>query len=582
MKPISTKLSVSLCIAAVAALVAGCASSGVKNPSGVPVTHLNADEQGFVAGTGVESQDLVTVTDKMARSIVGIPQIANAPTPPTIVLQPVENQTRFPINKDIFLTRIRAQLNSKSQGKVMFLARDHMEALEKERNLKREGAVTASSDPAVQEFKGADYFLTGTLQGLSTRTAAGTSDYILYDFHLIDARTSVIVWEDQPRSRSRGWKTRPIAELLHGDAGMKSFWQPTLLAGLLTLAGCATTTQQVALTGNVMVDGPNAIANGPPRDRVLWEYRTAAAAMRQGNFGLAKQYLDDALLTLGGIYGKDPNAKKARSYFHGEAKKTFIGEPYERSMAYIYRGILYWMDGEPDNARACFRSAEFEDSDAENTSTPATGCCRITWTAWPRRSSAATASDAFKRAQAAARGIKLPPYNPKANVLFFLEFGPGPTKFATGQYGEELRFRTGPSPVTSAEIRVDSLKIPVAPTDDVCFQATTRGGRVMDHILGNKAVFKSTTDAAGNVALIGGLTTAAVSDDRTAQEVGLGIALAGLGQQGGFRRHHAGGRHADLGQPAALPELCLPAVVRSGSMWSPFNFSIRPAGFWRT
>src|SRR5208283_3406711 len=42
------------------------------------------------------------------------------------------------------------------------------------------------------------------------------------------------------------------------------------------------------------------------------------------------------------------------------------------------------------------------------------------------------------------------------------------------------------------------------------------------------AVFKSATDTAGNVALIGGLTTAAVSRDRTAQEVGLGIALAGL------------------------------------------------------
>jgi len=204
MKPISTKLSVSLCIAAVAALAAGCASHGVKNPSGVPVTHLNADEQGFVAGTGPESQDLVHVTDKMARSILAIPQIANAPMPPTVVLQPVENQTRFPINKDIFLTRIRAQLNAGARGKVMFLARNQMEALEKERNLKREGAVTASSDPTVQEFKGADYFLTGSLQGLSTRTAAGTSDYILYDFHLIDARTSVMVWEDSAEMKKQG------------------------------------------------------------------------------------------------------------------------------------------------------------------------------------------------------------------------------------------------------------------------------------------------------------------------------------------------------------------------------------------
>ena len=197
-------MTASVCGAAMAALVAGCASSGVKNPSGTGVTHMTADEQGFVAGTGVESQDLVMVADKMARSILGISQIANAVTPPTIVLNPVDNQTRFPINKEIFLTRIRAQLNSKAQGKVMFLARNQMEALEKERNLKREGAVTASSDPAVQEFKGADYFLTGSLQGLSTRTAKGTSDYILYDFHLIDARTSAIVWEDSAEMKKQG------------------------------------------------------------------------------------------------------------------------------------------------------------------------------------------------------------------------------------------------------------------------------------------------------------------------------------------------------------------------------------------
>jgi len=187
-----------------AALVAGCASSGVKNPSGIGVTRMNADEQGFVAGTGVESQDLVAVTDKMSRSILGIPQIAHAATPPIVVLDPVENKTRFPINKDIFLTRIRAQLNSKSAGKVTFLARDRMAALEKERNLKREGAVTASSDPNVQEFLGANYFLTGSLEGLSTRTKAGTSDYILYAFQLIDARTSAIVWEDSAEIKKQG------------------------------------------------------------------------------------------------------------------------------------------------------------------------------------------------------------------------------------------------------------------------------------------------------------------------------------------------------------------------------------------
>ena len=70
--------------------------------------------------------------------------------------------------------------------------------------LKQQGAVTSATDPNLQEFKGADYFLTGNLQGLSTRTKAGTSDYILYAFQLIDARTSAIVWEDFAEMKKQG------------------------------------------------------------------------------------------------------------------------------------------------------------------------------------------------------------------------------------------------------------------------------------------------------------------------------------------------------------------------------------------
>jgi len=189
---------------AVAGLLSGCASSGVKNPSGVPVTEMRPDERGFVAGTGVESQDMVAVTDKMSRSILTTPQIVSAQGTPRVVLDPVVNETRFPINKDIFLSRIRAELNSKARGKVMFLARDRMAALEKERQMKQSGQVTSTSDPNVQEFKGADFFLTGKLEGMTTKTKAGTSDYVLYTFQLIDARTSDIIWEDSAEIKKQG------------------------------------------------------------------------------------------------------------------------------------------------------------------------------------------------------------------------------------------------------------------------------------------------------------------------------------------------------------------------------------------
>ncbi len=38
----------------------------------------------------------------------------------------------------------------------------------------------------------------------ATRTAAGTSDYVLYAFRLTSARTSEIVWEDMAEIKKQG------------------------------------------------------------------------------------------------------------------------------------------------------------------------------------------------------------------------------------------------------------------------------------------------------------------------------------------------------------------------------------------
>src|SRR5207245_3736173 len=91
-------------------ILTGCASAGVRNPSGVPVTEMKADERGFVAGTGVESQDLVAVTDKMARSILNVKQIDNAQGTPRIVLDQVMKETSLTINKEIYLHRLSTTL----------------------------------------------------------------------------------------------------------------------------------------------------------------------------------------------------------------------------------------------------------------------------------------------------------------------------------------------------------------------------------------------------------------------------------------------------------------------------------------
>lgn len=88
-------------------------------------------------------------------------------------------------------------------------------------------------------------------------------------------------------------------------------------------------------------------------------------------------------------------------------------------------------------------------------------------------------------------------------MLCFLEFGHGPQKVAAGQYGEQLKFRVSQSRVRSAALSFGDQNVHFTPWDNLNFQAVTRGGRVMDYVLGNKAVFKRGADVVGDVALAG-------------------------------------------------------------------------------
>jgi len=302
-----------------------------------------------------------------------------------------------------------------------------------------------------------------------------------------------------------------------------------MLAAFESLTGCmdeVASRPAIAYTGDPIVDGNAERAAAPPKDRALWDDRIAATALRLGNFDEAKAKLDDAILQGGGIINNTADAAKARSLFHPEDTKAFIGEPYERIMDYYYRAILYWRDGEPDNARACYRTGQVLSSDVEKHEYKSDFVLLYYLEGLASEKLGEDASDVFARAQALTKR-HLPPYNKDANVLVFAEYGHGPVKYAGGEYSEQLRFYTEESRIRSARLTVDGHKAWLPPYDNLNHQATTRGGRVMDHILGNKAVFKGTTDTVGNVALLGAVV-AANQDSRQGNEAAVGLAAIGL------------------------------------------------------
>lgn len=315
---------------------------------------------------------------------------------------------------------------------------------------------------------------------------------------------------------------------------MSRFHVSTLLClvAVLAFSGCESVpaTSMVALTGDALVDNRARLAAAPPKDRVLWEYRLAATEMRREIYDDAKAKLDDALALAAANYGNvNAQAAKARGLFHNESDKPFVGEPYERVMANYYRGVLYWRDGEPDNGRALFRTAQLIDSDTADKTYAGDYVLLDYLDGLVSAKLGGDGSDALARARANAKQQHrhaLPDYDPQANVMCFVEYGRGPRKYQGGEYREQLRFFTEHSRVVSARLEVDGRTLKLPPYDDLNYQATTRGGRVMDYVLGNKAVFKRTTNTVGDVALLGAVG-AANYGSRDSDRAAIGLAAVG-------------------------------------------------------
>lgn len=239
---------------------------------------------------------------------------------------------------------------------------------------------------------------------------------------------------------------------------------------------------------------------GGARNAVLNYQRLGMAAIDKGHWSDAERAFDGALMGIEAIYANNKQASAARDTFRKEANKDYKGEPYERAMAYYYRGLLYLRTGDYDNARASFRSAEYQDTISEQEEFQSDFAIMNYLTGWTYhcQGSTSSAQEAFAQATAAQPGLKAPAAGEK--VLYISELGMGPTKVRGGAQSQLLQFEPN-----SASADLDAKyafapnnEVPAQLASSISYQATTRGGRAIDGIMNGKANFKQTTGAIGN------------------------------------------------------------------------------------
>lgn len=264
------------------------------------------------------------------------------------------------------------------------------------------------------------------------------------------------------------------------------------------------------------------------RNEVLNSLEISLAALYEKDFHTAEIMVDNAIAAIETVYANNINAEKARSLWYEEGSKNYKGEPYERSMAHYYRGVLDIYKGDYDNAQAAFESGLQQDAFAEEEQYSADFAALAFLRSWSFKQTGnlSKAKEAFDEVVKLRPSTKIPEADD--NTLIIIETGKSPRKLSDGVGHFELLFRRGKR--IKEEFVEFNDQIPNI-VESIYFQASTRGGRPIDGIIEGKVNFKAEAAQTGEV--LGDIGQAvvhasAVTGSGTLQGVGLGIGVVGI------------------------------------------------------
>lgn len=200
--PLRRYITVIMALCLALTLCGGCTSTvRIGNGErGMPTAYEDPGSPGRVQGVGLESQDIVSMTDSMVRDILSKPELINRKEPARIVIDAEYflNLSSNMIKKEMLTDRLSAELNRAARGRLVFLARHHKDMVEAERQAEREGAVTQGTQGPTKELYGWDYRLGGqitTLDMIDARSGMASRESQI-KFDLVERGSAVIVWSN--------------------------------------------------------------------------------------------------------------------------------------------------------------------------------------------------------------------------------------------------------------------------------------------------------------------------------------------------------------------------------------------------
>ena len=179
--------------------LAGCQTQPpMQNATGVSSMDVDPSRKGPVSGVGMESQDIIAMTDTMMRDMLAEQIFANTGKRARVIVdsQYFVNESSQAINKNIITQRLMVGLNRAARDRMQFINRQNSAMVEQERALKRAGTTDVGTTGLTKAQLGADYRLSGKINSLDSRnTKSGlVQRYTQISFEMTDLESGEIVW----------------------------------------------------------------------------------------------------------------------------------------------------------------------------------------------------------------------------------------------------------------------------------------------------------------------------------------------------------------------------------------------------
>ena len=308
------------------------------------------------------------------------------------------------------------------------------------------------------------------------------------------------------------WNTQSVSQSsFHGSNLQPARQSKSALLNVSVLGHSERNSQVIRVTNRLS----SRVRQLPRQSRTLIAADCGILALYANDLSTAEQMLDESILTVSSISVAGKEEMAATSLHGSEAQKTFKGEPHERVMIYLYRGLLFFAGGDYENAHACFLNAALQDSLAQDNTERGDWlaidllllqCKQLMGTADAQEFAARCRSRYATELMDANNVFNQTVKNP---VIFIIGTGRGPVKTTQTQSGS-TSLGYVPADTRIAEICVVDPKggVDLFTADDVYVQAATRGQRSMDTVLTGKAKKKGIFEGIGTAVATAGIIAA--------------------------------------------------------------------------